>query len=390
MSTFKLPRTLSASIAGLSLAFTGLGLAPTTAQAQDPLDEVERQLSHFNCHQVLEPAPNFAIAFLQDQFDRLSTPAQTDIAFIFGAVQFCNPAEKQVNVPGGVDVTPLVNPFNHLTFYFMLDFPPEPNLTVAITNQFGPRQAMTVFPWAFFLGVPTQKNTEPPPDELDHFKCYFVQGEPVNRTVRLFDQFQPNGVDAQVGAPQLLCNPTRKTPLVGEPAGILEPQAHLLCYATETSTPPNFTRDVFVTNQFQNNALHLVGRPNSLCVPSLKQIVGIPLPDLVIELPSAPVVTCSAPPVTCVHTQDYRVSEIAGVPVTTPFEVEIVNDEGQSATAVITSLGAGASTGGVLTLGPPGGNCYNGDCTTDAKVDTTDAVTESDESNNTTSRFDLG
>jgi subtilase family serine protease len=39
---------------------------------------------------------------------------------------------------------------------------------------------------------------------------------------------------------------------------------------------------------------------------------------------------------------------------------------------------------------PPSGNCYDPDCTVVAQVDSTNAITESNEGNNSDTRTDLG
>lgn len=383
MLKLKLQRTIGASIASLSLAFAGLSSLPSSANAQ--VDQVERILNHFNCYQVLQSPPNFAIALLQDQFDLLDQ--QLDLAFVFGATQFCNPVRK---VTEAGNETPIVNPFNHLTFYFMLDFPNGPERQVVINNQFG-EQRMRVLPWAFFLGVPTEKNREGPPEKLDHFKCYIAQGEAVNQNVRLFDQFFPfpNGLGTAVLEPQLLCNPTRKQH-AGNEIGVNEPEAHLACYATK---PTRFQQDIRIDNQFVEAAPMQIGQAQSLCVPSLKRIVGNRLPDLVIRLPNPARVLCPGGGGTCTQEMDFVVTELNGVAVNQAFRVQITNELGQTQTVILPGIAAGGSVPGTATLGPPGDNCYNPNCSTRGAVDVQlfdGLILESDETNNTANREDMG
>lgn len=270
MIMLKLSRTVGAFLASLSLALIGLSSIPISANAQvDTVEEVERILNHFHCYQAQGESPP-AIAFLQDQFDRLDGANNYDLAFVSNPALFCNPTEK-MTADGAV--TPIVNKFNHLTLHRMLTLPQGPTREVAINNQFG-EQRLKVLDWSFLLGVPTEKNREGAPSEIDHFKCHFVtSGEPVDREVQLADQFFPNGLDTKVGRPLLLCNPTRKIhPPVGS-VGVFEPDAHLACYALE---PTPFQRDVRIDNQFVEAAPLVVGRSQALCVPSLKRLVVDP------------------------------------------------------------------------------------------------------------------
>jgi hypothetical protein len=318
---------------------------------------------------------------LRDQFDELD--GQIDLAIVFPPFMFCNPADKlRLDTE---EFTERVNPTNHLTFYPMISFPAGPERSVLVSNQFG-EQRLRVQRSAFVLGVPTEKNNEGPVKDLDHFKCYLVEGRPVELEVLLFDQFTgPNGAPAKVLQPRLLCNPTLKLH-AGNFTPITNEEAHLVCYETNRDANDELisTRNQFATTRLQ------VGESMSLCVPSKKRIATGPLPDLVIELPDPAVVSCPTGAGSCVQTIRFTVSEIAGVAVTTPFDVEIVNELGQAATVTIPSLPANGSTSGSLTLGLPGANCYNPDCTTNATVDTGDAVMESDEGNNTDTRTDLG
>ena len=96
---------------------------------------------------------------------------------------------------------------------------------------------------------------------LDYFKCYEADGEPVDVNVDLEDEF---GVELQVlvGEPKLFCNPADKN---GE--GIKNDESHLTCYEIEDDAEAE--QVVVVTNQFSVQNLE-VEDSELLCVPSEK------------------------------------------------------------------------------------------------------------------------
>jgi hypothetical protein len=104
----------------------------------------------------------------------------------------------------------------------------------------------------------------PAPADLDHFKCYeALQPNFRRRLVGTRDQFGQRR--ARVVRTRQLCNPVSK-----DGGRVHHPRAHLVCYETRDTgnrTPP---RTVLVTNQFGQRRL-TTGRPNRLCVPSLKR-----------------------------------------------------------------------------------------------------------------------
>ena len=85
----------------------------------------------------------------------------------------------------------------------------------------------------------------------------------------------------------------------------------------------------------------------------------------------------------CVTTADVTVTNV-GTADAGAFDVTVMFDPAQSVTVTqtVASLTAGASTTLTLTT-PAGGNCFDPDCTVCATADSTSAVTESDETNNT-------
>ena len=106
---------------------------------------------------------------------------------------------------------------------------------------------------------------------LDHFKCYAVTPTSTHkRTVTLTDQFGERM--AVTGARRTLCNPVSKND-----GKIVNPKAHLTCYATRDAAGTFKPRRVRVVNQFGTGTLQVL-RPASLCVPSLKRL-GRPRPS---------------------------------------------------------------------------------------------------------------
>jgi hypothetical protein len=222
-----------------------LGAVPAMAK---PLE-----LDHFRCY----PAQGHAIGekvALRDQFDK-----QPVVVEVGRPTRFCNPVGK---IHNGA-VTQIRDRDAHLTFYAIRPVPLA-KWAVKLENQFG-EQKLLVGP-ATMLAVPTFKMLagHEAPVGLDHFKCYKAQGDRVDQSVVLKDQFQ--GAQVRVGAPVLFCNPTLKIH-DGKLTNIEHPESHLACYRTEPSTP--FTTVVPVSNQFGKARLKL-SSPDLLCVPSLK------------------------------------------------------------------------------------------------------------------------
>jgi hypothetical protein len=215
-------------------------------------------LDHFNCYQI-EPSPplNAAVA-LQDQF-------ASTTATVLNRIRFCNVTSKVVQGPGGPVVTPITHRDDHLTLYTLSPQPPV-NLNVLVSNQFG-EQPLTVIQ-AKFLAVPTQKAPhQQPPVDLDHYKCYSVAGNPVQRPVRLQDQFRIEG--ALVSVPALLCNPVKKQHS-GNVVEVKHPEDHLVCYR---KTPRSFSMARDFKNQFESARFGTIAS-DMLCVPSKKKVLG--------------------------------------------------------------------------------------------------------------------
>ena len=191
---------------------------------------------------------------LQDQFD-----PQPENRTVLDPVRFANPADK--TYLGYTTVR--TNPNSHLKLYKL-----SPKLghirKVDVTNQLSPRPQPLHVRDSTLLAVPTQKNGIGVVHDLDHFKCYECDGNPVNVFVDLTDQFHVE-MGVAVLRPRYLCNPVVKvhnniiTP-------ILYPLAHLVFY--EIVGQP-FVGNVTTHNQFGDEALP-INPADLLGVPSVK------------------------------------------------------------------------------------------------------------------------
>jgi hypothetical protein len=229
-------------------------------------------LDHFQCYRITQGTPANDFVLLHDQFDVTPNGNVFEHVIVQNPLLFCNPVKKTTSTG---QTTPIVNENNHLELYYIAPTT-GPTRTVTVTNQFtGSALTPLVVFQPFALAVPTQKRPHDPPERLDHFKCYIVQGSPVDVPVRLADQWGTHA--ARVGRPVLLCNPTVKVHIetVAGAAGerevpITNPDAHLVCYRILTpNVSPN--RAVQVRNQFDKDVLK-VAQPVLLCVPSRKQV----------------------------------------------------------------------------------------------------------------------
>jgi hypothetical protein len=240
-----------ATLVVLALALT----SAMSAQAPPPA-----RVDHFRCYFVPQQPARPVNVQLQDQFDvALHTFEKINQLTI---VHFCNPAEKIVN---GV-VTPIVNVNHHLTM-FMINQQPAIARTVIVNNQFGNQTLSTAD--ARILMVPTGKGLPPnpapsPSTDLDHYKCYAASGTTLNRQATLSDQFFTG--TTTVLQPVYFCNPVTKIHN-NVTTGILNPDIHLVCYATPPSTMPG--RTINLNNQFGLFTIP-VEQADLLCVPSLK------------------------------------------------------------------------------------------------------------------------
>jgi cysteine-rich repeat protein len=220
----------------------------------EPDCSVASPLDHFKCY-----SGNFLPRFesrdvvLKDQFEsKLTTVIKPKF--------FCNPVEKTVDIL----TTPIFDRFAHLKCYGIKDARTDPRQPrfekrdVLVLNQFG-EQVLTVT-GPSTLCLPTQKDPLPPPELLDHYKCYKVRGARVNLAARLVDQFHIEEV--KVGAPATLCTPVSKE---GRP--IRNDLTHLTCY--KIRAPKFDPLEISVLNQFGPESVRVTSA-STLCVPSSK------------------------------------------------------------------------------------------------------------------------
>lgn len=214
-------------------------------------------LNHFYCYRILTSKPVSETIKTQDQFNKRLR--KTKVA---ETTRLCNPVKKTHNNKD----FPILFPNDHLLTYNIGTHTGDPKRLVEVRNQFGIQQLQVFFP-AEALMVPTQKKPHDPPKDTDHFKCYFVQGQPVQTTtVELEDQFQKTEV--AVVQPIWLCNPTRKLHN-DKLTEILHSEAHLVCYFV---TPRDFTKKVVTLNQFRREKITTTVA-DLLCAPSKKKIL---------------------------------------------------------------------------------------------------------------------
>lgn len=224
----------------------------------------EQPLDHFKTYWAewaAEPPMPGEDVQLEDQFlaEWLGEPL---IATVGMPILFANPVNKWIDEGVG---TPISDPDNHLTFYWIDYEEITPVWEVTVSNQFGIDQVLYVG-GPLFLAVPTQKGPHDPPVDLDHFLVYEVldsSGPPGEVEVFLVDQFteQP----AMVYEPTLFANPVQKTH-GSEVTDIKNPDEHLVFYWI---TGGEFgTMGLPIANQFGPQFLN-VGQ-------DIEDILGVP------------------------------------------------------------------------------------------------------------------
>ncbi|PYQ15708.1 MAG: hypothetical protein DMF80_07850 [Acidobacteria bacterium] len=248
------PRRSRSSWIGVLVVLAAVWLCPAFVEAQ-----AAPTLDHFRCYAELQGPSVVEPVSLKDQF---TLPGALQDALVYRPVRFCNPVEK--TTPDGV-VTPIQDVNAHLQLFLIAPSVIEPTRSVTFKNQFGRRRLLTFNP--VVLAVPTAKNTQPFPDNLDHFLCYQARGGNVNVVVNLRDQFQSG--PATVLRPFLFCNPVSKLHRDVQ-VPIKNPDSHLVCYRTMVT---EFAGQALVRNQFISGTDGFpitVGSGDILCVPTQK------------------------------------------------------------------------------------------------------------------------
>lgn len=107
-------------------------------------------------------------------------------------------------------------------------------------------------------------------------------------------------------------------------------------------------------------------------------------PDLTVTKIGRPNVSCPGGAGTCKTTVNYTIANI-GNAASGPFQSQATLDPGQSV-KVTQTVGSGLNPGqstSVTVVTPPGGNCFDPDCTVTVEVDSSNRVNECKEDNNT-------
>src|SRR5262245_51349107 len=134
---------------------------------------------------------------LQGQFDK-----DPDRVLLLFLSHFANAVSKNSEA--------FFNKNAHLTWYAIQQDFAEPRRQIVVENQFGKQKFL--IGRALFLLAPARK-FEPGsvvPKGLDHFKVYQVlEGQPVNKSVKLQDQFGADEV--KIGPPLLFATPVKKS-----------------------------------------------------------------------------------------------------------------------------------------------------------------------------------
>ena len=115
-----------------------------------------------------------------------------------------------------------------------------------------------------------------------------------------------------------------------------------------------------------------------------------PKADLIVRNIDDPRVECPTGNGSCKTTVRFRVANIGAAP-SGPCQVRVVLDPAQSVVVTIPIAGLNPGASQVYSVtSPPGGNCYDPDCTICITVDSTNIVPESNEGNNTLCQTNLG
>ena len=103
---------------------------------------------------------------------------------------------------------PGVNPTHYQCY--QVKAPTKPVTLKFLRDQFGITGPVIVLS-PLYLCAPTDKQGQPPKDNVTHYLCYQDKVKPAQRKVTIFNQFTTsNGLPVQVGGPAFLCVPSLK------------------------------------------------------------------------------------------------------------------------------------------------------------------------------------
>jgi hypothetical protein len=206
---------------------------------------------------------------LEDQFVTMN-------ATVWAPYLFANPTAKG----HGEEWTPIWDPNDHLTLYYIEPWAAPQVWEVLVDNQFGPDQVLTIA-GPFYLAVPTGKFALEWPADLNHFLVYDVldHGEYLPEEVFIEDQFFFEGAWTSVYEPELFAVPTQKIHPPGTAPTPIVDDVHLVFYGLAGIEPLNMY-NLPVVNQFGDQYLDVYeDEGNYFGVPSVKTaVLGGPWP----------------------------------------------------------------------------------------------------------------
>jgi hypothetical protein len=296
MSALQSPRRRAhlAVVAIAAVVATGAAVIGTSAASGSSPRQPATTLDHFLCYnaKVVQSTQLTHKSFpLQPGAAQLSTPVDPPPGFFAGITSLnmhCNPAEKMLLDSSGAVIAdfPRTHPESHLVCWTIRPNPGSPQIPVVqANNQFGKGQLKLSPPNDLCLpsfksegspsGLPGGGNGNSQPPNLNHYTCYpaaLITGSGRFKvpaaSMRLIDQFFPNGNIEKVGAPKVLCAQTQKILQPGQaPPPLVDttPFNSLLCFVPSPILDPN--RTVFAENQFGSGALTAT-TSKYFCVPT--------------------------------------------------------------------------------------------------------------------------
>lgn len=225
---------------------------PSKKSLSPPDDTNGDQLDHFRFY-VTEPVKEQASIGMRGQFDR-----STKDAGIVAITHFATPVSKN----GGK----ILDKNAHLTFHRFSKPQDEPKRIVLFKNQFGEQKIITGRSLAILAPAEKLEEGSKFPAGLDHFKVYEVlEGEAVNKAVKLQDQFPP-AREVRIGRPLMFCVPIIKLH-DNKTTEIKNKDAHLTIYQTTATPDTGETRGV--VDQFDKRKIRIT-RGVWLGVPTAK------------------------------------------------------------------------------------------------------------------------
>lgn len=214
---------------------------------------------HWDHYKVYEANPKPAgpgPILLRDQFG----PSGHDVVFLD---LFMNPTAK-TEMQSGAHY-PIHHHDLHYAWWLISEQPFQ--ATIAFENQFGGGQ-LELGPARYLLNPALKEQVNGPLPVANHYKCYDCLGPPVQRSIRMDDQF--GGWVAGNFHPRFFCTPTDKQRPGGPVEPVLDPDQHYICYQFQPPDPQ--VRTVPIRDQFILTSVAL-GPGRMLCVPTLKHEV---------------------------------------------------------------------------------------------------------------------